>query len=142
MDSIVRCTENDYPALVEVWERAVRPSHLFLSENDIAEIKAALVPEYFPAVELYAFVQNGVAMGFIGLAGAKIEMLFVDCSAQGRGIGAALMDFAIGRGAVEVDVNEQNPRALKFYLARGFRVVGRDARDDAGRPFPILHLSL
>lgn len=127
---------------MEVWERAVRPSHLFLSENDIEEIKCALVPEYFPAVELYAFVQNGVAVGFIGLAGAKIEMLFVDCSAQGRGIGTALIDFAIGRGAAEVDVNEQNPLALKFYLARGFGVVGRDVSDDAGRPFPILHLSL
>lgn len=127
---------------MEVWERAVRPSHLFLSENDIEEIKCALVPEYFPAVELYAFVQNGVAVGFIGLAGAKIEMLFVDCSAQGRGIGTALIDFAIGRGAAEVDVNEQNPLALKFYLARGFGVVGCDVSDDAGRPFPILHLSL
>ena len=120
----------------------MRPSHLFLSENDIEEIKCALVPEYFPAVELYAFVQNGVAVGFIGLAGAKIEMLFVDCSAQGRGIGTALIDFAIGRGAAEVDVNEQNPLALKFYLARGFGVVGRDVSDDAGRQFPILHLSL
>lgn len=138
----MRCTENDYPTLVEVWERAVRPSHLFLSENDIEEIKCALVPEYFPAVELYAFVHNGVAVGFIGLAGAKIEMLIVDCSAQGRGIGTALINFAIGRGAAEVDVNEQNPLALKFYLARGFGVVGRDVSDDAGRPFPILHLSL
>ncbi|MBD5359047.1 MAG: GNAT family N-acetyltransferase, partial [Bacteroides sp.] len=41
-----------------------------------------------------------------------------------------------------VDVNEQNISALNFYLAKGFKVTGRDETDEAGRPYPILHLSL
>ena len=45
-------------------------------------------------------------------------------------------------GADCVDVNEQNPLALGFYESKGFHIVGRDDRDEAGRPFPILHLSL
>ncbi|MBD5243790.1 MAG: GNAT family N-acetyltransferase, partial [Barnesiella sp.] len=32
--------------------------------------------------------------------------------------------------------------ALNFYQARGFRIIGRDETDEAGRPYPILHLSL
>jgi len=39
-----------------------------------------------------------------------------------------------------VDVNEQNPDAIKFYLAAGFTIVGRSPLDSGGRPFPLLHL--
>lgn len=38
-------------------------------------------------------------------------------------------------------MNEQNPLALGFYEQAGFRVAGRSERDEAGRPFPILHLT-
>ena len=44
------------------------------------------------------------------------------------------------KGALSVDVNEQNPQALAFYLQCGFVQVGRSPLDPAGRPFPILHL--
>lgn len=80
--------------------------------------------------------------GFIGLHGEMIEMLFIDSDLRGRGYGSALMDFAMRRGATKVDVNEQNPSALSFYKAKGFRVVARDEMDAAGLPCPILHLSL
>jgi putative acetyltransferase len=53
-------------------------------------------------------------------------------------------DVALARpaaqGALTVDVNEQNPEALAFYRACGFTVAGRSEVDDAGRPFPLLHL--
>ena len=44
------------------------------------------------------------------------------------------------KGPLVVDVNEQNPQALQFYLAEGFQVVGRSELDGGGRPFPLLHL--
>lgn len=44
------------------------------------------------------------------------------------------------KGALTVDVNEQNPEAVRFYEALGFELVGRSPVDDAGRPFPILHM--
>ena len=80
--------------------------------------------------------------GFIGLSSDTIEMLFVDSSYRGQGYGSALIDFARQRGATKVDVNQQNTSASGFYLAKGFRVISRDETDDAGRPYPILHLSL
>jgi putative acetyltransferase len=43
-------------------------------------------------------------------------------------------------GDLTVDVNEQNPAAVGFYEAVGFVVVGRSPLDDAGRPFPLLHM--
>jgi putative acetyltransferase len=39
-------------------------------------------------------------------------------------------------------VNEQNPAACRFYQACGFVVIGRSEVDDAGRPYPLLHMRL
>ena len=142
MIKIVRCDRLDYAVLAGIWERSVRASHDFLPEEVIVEIRNRLIPEYFPAVEIYAVDVNGVLTGFVGQSGDKIEMLFVDGNQRGHGYGTALLDFAVKRGAVSVDVNEQNPLALEFYLSKGFQVVGRDNTDDSGREYPILHLSL
>lgn len=142
MQEIVKCNENDYRQLCEVWERSVRATHDFLDEAAINEIKEMLIPAYFPAVDLYALSDNGTIAGFIGLSGDKIEMLFIDSLCLRKGCGSLLVDFAKHLGGASVDVNEQNPSALKFYLAKGFRIVSRDETDEAGRPYPILHLSL
>lgn len=139
---IVRCTEEDYETLAGIWERSVIATHSFLKEEDFNEIKAALIPDYFPNVYLYAIADNGVYVGFIGLSPDSIEMLFIDNDRRGRGYGSALMEYAKQHGATKVDVNEQNPSALYFYKSKGFRINGRDETDDAGRPYPILHLSL
>lgn len=142
MQKIVKCNKNDYETLIGVWERSVRATHKFLDETSISEIKEALMPDYFPNVELYAVSDNDLLVGFIGLHDNKIEMLFIDSENRGQGYGSMLLEFARQKGATKVDVNEQNPLALAFYQAKGFRVTGRNETDDAGRPYPILHLSL
>lgn len=139
---IVRCTEEDYETLAGIWERSVIATHSFLKEEDFNEIKAALIPDYFPNVDLYSIADNGVYVGFIGLSPDSIEMLFIDSDRRGRGYGSALMEFAKQYGATKVDVNEQNPSALNFYKSKGFRITAKDLTDGAGRPYPILHLSL
>ncbi len=142
MKNIRKCSESDYSDLVDIWERSVRSSHDFLSEADIAEIRSKLVAEYLPNVDLSCIEADGRITGFIGIANTKIEMLFIDSVFQGQGYGSMLMGYAIHQGAMSVDVNEQNPAALEFYISKGFHITGRDNTDDAGRPFPILHLSL
>ena len=139
---IVRCTEDDYGTLTGIWERSVMATHNFLKEEDFNEIKASLIPDYFPNVDLYAIIDKGVYVGFIGLGSDSIEMLFIDSNRLGQGYGSALMEFSKRRGVTKVDVNEQNPSALNFYKAKGFRVISRDETDDAGRHYPMLHLSL
>ena len=139
---IIRCYENEYPALVEIWERSVKATHAFLSNEDLNKIKKALIPYYFPNVNLYALTDSERMTGFIGLSSNLIEMLFIDDSYRGKGYGSALIDFALKQGTTKVDVNEQNTSALNFYQARGFRIIGRDETDEEGRPYPILHLSL
>ena len=131
----------DFRELTLLWERSVRATHSFLSEEDIAAIRANL-PTYFANVVLYAITDGDKIGGFIGLSDNRIEMLFVDADKIGRGFGTILINHAVSLGATHVDVNEQNPDALAFYQAKGFRVAGRSDLDSDGRPFPILHLSL
>ena len=94
----------------------------------------------FLSVELFGVESAAGLVAFIGFSGNKIEMLFVASAYQGSGIGSRLIAFAKERGMRFVDVNEQNPDALDFYKKHGFKLVSRDECDDAGRPFPILHL--
>ena len=139
---IRKCEQDEFKLLADIWERSVRDSHSFLSEKDIAEIRSRLIPEYFPSVRLYVAVIEKIVVGFIGIAGNKIEMLFVDPQYQRSGIGTALIRYAVASGADKVDVNEQNQSALAFYKTFGFHIISRDATDQDGRPFPILHLAL
>jgi len=133
----------EYPRLVEIWRSAVDATHGFLSEADREGIEEQLAGTYFPQVKLTVAERNGQVLGFAGTAAARLEMLFVDAAEHGQGIGSALLDHAVRNDGVRaVDVNEQNPGALAFYTSRGFITAGRSELDDAGRPYPLLHLAL
>lgn len=137
---ITPLTPQEFPALIPVWESAVRATHSFLSEHDIAALRVQ-IPHYFPAVTLRVWRdEHAQIQGFIGVSGDTVEMLFINAESQGKGIGRALLAWAIEQGAIQLDVNEQNPQALAFYRHCGFDVVGRSALDGQGRPFPLLHL--
>lgn len=131
-------------ALVELWERSVRATHDFLEEADIVALRPlvgeALVDD---ALELWVLTDDGDdAIGFMGLVDADIAALFLDPARRGQGGGRRLVAHAqeLRGGELTVDVNEQNHQARGFYEALGFAVVGRSPVDDAGRPFPLLHL--
>ena len=72
--------------LAGIWERSVMATHNFLNEEDFNEIKAALIPDYFPNVELYAATADGIPVGFIGLSPHTIEMLFIDNGRRSQGL--------------------------------------------------------
>ena len=134
----------DYEGMTRVWLAAVRATHHFLSEEDIDFYHKRLPDLYMPHVDLYA-IRNarGECRAFIGLSQEMVEMLFVHPDDMGKGYGSMLLRFACrGRGIRRVDVNEQNERALGFYLHHGFSITGRDATDSEGKPYPILHLSM
>lgn len=127
--------------MVTVWRSSVVATHDFLSVDDIDQIEQHLVSDYFPAVTLTVAVIADQVVGFSGLAGDRLEMLFIDASARGAGVGSALLTAAITeQPRLYLDVNEQNQQALGFYLRAGFQVIGRSATDSDGRPFPLLHL--
>lgn len=137
-------TPEDLPRLFEVWESSVRATHTFLSEADLQAL-IPLVREGLAGFTPLHVVRDPscVAVAFMGVAEGTVEMLFVHGDHRGRGLGHQLLAHAMTEhGATRVDVNEQNPQAVGFYLRHGFRVEGRSPLDGQGRPFPILHLAL
>ncbi|GAB5526749.1 MAG: hypothetical protein Roseis2KO_46210 [Roseivirga sp.] len=134
----------DYQEIIEVWEASVRATHHFLSEEWIVEHKPLILDQYLDMVDL-SCVKNasGKLIAFLGTAEGNVEMLFVHPDSFGKGVGKALMQFAIeSQGATKVDVNEDNPQACGFYKSIGFEVTSRSELDGQGNPYPILHMSL
>ena len=130
--------------LLQVWESAVRQTHTFLSESEILRIKG-YVPDTIGDVArlLVSMDESGKPVAFLGLEGSRIEMLFVDASHRGQGIGKQLVAFAIENYAVsEVTVNEQNPLAIGFYEHMGFKSYKRTDFDEEGNPYPLLYMHL
>ena len=134
---------DDIEQTVEVWEASVRATHHFVSEADI-EFFRPLVREELPNLPVFVVRDAaGKVAGFIGVADGKVEMLFIDPVWRGQGIGRRLMEYAIHElGAAMVDVNEQNPQAIGFYLKMGFEVESRSELDGLGKPYPLLHMRL
>lgn len=141
---IRQATHADHPQLLNLWLRSVRATHHFLQAPDIEALLPQLRDVYLPAVELWVAVNaEDCPLGFIGLNENHVEMLFIEPDLRGKGIGRALLDDARNsRNQLSVDVNEQNPEAVGFYLHYGFVQTGRSPLDGEGRPFPLLHLSL
>ena len=135
---------SDYPELTQVWEASVRATHHFLPEADILYFRPLVQNELLKSVKLFCIRDpHAGILGFSGLAGDTLEMLFVRPDQFGHGIGKRLLLHAVEQeGARRVDVNEQNPRALAFYQHMGFVVQRRSPLDAMGKPYPILHLEL
>ncbi|NII28514.1 GNAT family N-acetyltransferase [Pseudoflavitalea sp. X16] len=136
--------KSDHTVLIDIWEASVRATHHFLQDADIVYFRQRILEEYFDLVDLYLLKNEAkVVTGFLGLSPGKIEMLFIHPDHFRKGYGSLLTDFAITNHQVaQVDVNEDNPQALHFYLQKGFRVVNRLEKDAEGKDFPILQMEL
>ena len=142
---VQRARREDHEAMVVLWERSVRATHQFLTEQDVAALRPLVVDELASgAIDWWVLESTGgTLLGFLGFANDTIEGLFIDPDHRGQGGGSALVAHAqrLARGSLAVDVNEQNEDAVGFYAALGFSVVGRSPTDAGGRPFPTLHMT-
>ena len=128
--------------LFEIWHDAVKATHHFLDDAAFDEIADLVKTKYLPSKDfLVAVDDTDSPVGFMGTNENEVESLFIDPDCFGKGIGKAFIDHMKSHHAeVRLEVNEQNPKAVGFYEASGFKVVKRDETDDHGRPFPILHM--
>ncbi|KAA9300511.1 MULTISPECIES: GNAT family N-acetyltransferase [Aerococcus] len=133
----------DYLAdLLGIWEASVRASHDFLSEAAIQAIKAEVPGGLMGVAQLVlAWSAAGELVGFMGIDGENLEMLFLHPNAWRLGLGRALIEEGLtAYGLRQLTVNEQNPQAVAFYQHMGFRPYRRTEQDEAGRPYPLLYM--
>jgi putative acetyltransferase len=129
--------------LLKLWEESVLETHTFLNEIHFNTIKAFLNNFDFTSITTYCFFIDNKMIGFFGVNSSKLEMLFIHPNFLGKGYGKHLLNFAIHSLSVnEVDVNEANIQAVKFYEKFDFAVYNRTEKDSLGLPYPILQLRL
>ena len=130
--------------LLKIWEDSVKATHLFLSDEEIENIKK-YVPLALKEVQ-HLIVMNdekNIPIAFMGINGEKLEMLFIKNSERGKGLGKKLLHYGIENYNVrELTVNEQNPKAKEFYEHIGFKIYRKSELDEQGNPYPILYMKL
>lgn len=136
--------KKEYEAVTALWERSVRATHHFLKEEDIQYFRPLIRNNYLDAVELSCIRdKEGKILAFMGVLEGKLEMLFVEPTQRGSGLGKELVQYAIHKlGITKVDVNEDNDQAVGFYKKMGFVQTGYSELDGSGKPFPLIHMEL
>ncbi|MCI8639751.1 MAG: GNAT family N-acetyltransferase [Coprococcus sp.] len=130
--------------LIIVWEKSVKATHLFLSENEVEEIKK-YIPQALNGIAhlLIAKREGECPVAFMGIEEQKLEMLFIAPEEREKGLGRKLLQYGIENYSVnELAVNEQNPLARGFYEHMGFHVYKRTEHDEQGNPYPLLYMKL
>ena len=126
--------------LLQIWERSVRATHLFLSDAEVNRIKEYVL-RAFEGVEHLIVAEAEKPVAFMGTQNGRLEMLFVAPEERGRGIGRQLLQYGVeSYGVFEVTVNEQNPQAVGFYERMGFETYKRTDTDEEGAPYPLLYM--
>ena len=133
-------TEADLPELIDLWVAAWSDTGLGV---DFDARRAWLVGHLHAlraggAEIIVGLNAGGMPAGFavIDAKSGYLDQLCVAPAERGSGLAAALIDEAKRRSpcVVELDVNEMNPRARRFYEREGFSTVGRGFNPQSGLP--------
>jgi putative acetyltransferase len=132
--------EADLPALIELWVAA-------WSESGFAidfEARRAWIADRLRAHRaaggtiVVGLDAVGRPAGFVTFdpANGYLDQLCVAPDERGSGLASALLDAAkrLSAGVVELDVNEANGRARRFYEREGFRSLTRGLSAHSGLP--------
>ncbi|HJZ92636.1 MAG TPA: GNAT family N-acetyltransferase [Gemmataceae bacterium] len=133
-DVILRAAhESDLPVLIDLarrsWLSAFADSAPaeFVREWLDRDFERDWYPKHWPSMTVAE--AGGVILGLVQPMNDEINGLWVDPVAQGRGVGTVLLAqgeaeiAAAGYGRAWLSCSGFNPKALRFYAARGYRPV-------------------
>lgn len=136
----IKATQNDYQTVLSIWEKSAQKTHDFLSKEDF-EFYKNIIPQHLDSVELNLWLDDEVVVGFSGVSGQELVMLFLDPNFIGHGYGSKILTWLIENENInQIDVNSENTNAKNFYIKHGFRVSSEDPVDGFGKPYAITHL--
>ena len=132
--------ERDLPTLADLWAAAWR-------ETGLAIDFEARRPWLLERLSAHRAAGGAILVGLdadrepagfvtIDLRSGYLDQLCVSPREKGSGLAAALVDEAkrLSPGLVELDVNEANERAIRFYEREGFDFVTRGVSEHSGLP--------
>ena len=135
MKNIRAATLADLNRIAEIVIFNYRMNFYPIFQNDEFYFSELQVPslskEYENAVHTLWVYDDGVVKGFVQVEGREVKKLFVEPILQGKGIGSALLTYAINE--LQADflwALEKNTKAIAFYERHGFHPTSEKTEED------------
>lgn len=123
MKYIIAKENTDFNLVHKIWKENVLKTHNFLKHEHFLLFNKTL-EENLNNLNIQLWYKNDYSqvIGFSIISEQKLEALFLDINYLNQGFGSKILKKLIKEFNInQVDVNEQNTRAHKFYLKHGFR---------------------
>lgn len=135
---LIRCGRDEFESLADLWVASWQET---MPKIDFLARKAWFLDhmralEAAGAVTLSAIDRAGQLLGFVTFdpAAAYLDQLAVTPGAKGSGAASLLLNEArrFSPYGLTLDVNEDNPRALRFYEKEGFEKISEGVNPRSG----------
>lgn len=129
---IRKLRESDLSAVMKIWLDTNIKSHNFVSKEYWTS-NYEIVKEIIPKSEIYVYEEDDTNLidGFIGLFDSYLAGLFVKNTAQSKGIGKQLLDYAKSiKSEMTLSVYQKNIRAVHFYQREQFQIQSENIDDN------------
>lgn len=129
---IRKLRESDLSAVMKIWLDTNIKSHNFVSKEYWTS-NYEMVKEILPKSEIYVYEEEDTNLidGFIGLLDSYLAGLFVKDTAQSKGIGKQLLDYAKSiKSEMTLSVYQKNIRAVHFYQREQFQIQSENIDDN------------
>lgn len=129
---IRKLRESDLSAVMKIWLDTNIKSHNFVSKEYWTS-NYEMVKEILPKSEIYVYEEDDTNLidGFIGLLDSYLAGLFVKNTAQSKGIGKQLLDYAKSiKSEMTLSVYQKNIRAVNFYQREQFQIQSENIDDN------------
>jgi putative acetyltransferase len=129
----------DEDAAIELWRRTWQQHFPHIDFNARLDWwRERWRQELVPVARIVIAERDGTLTGFVTVDPRTryLDQIVVAPEAWGSGVAAALLDEAkrISARGLELMVNKENARAIRFYEKHGFAYVGEGANPVSGRP--------
>ncbi len=134
-----RYDARDEDAAIALWLRSWQTAYPQLDFAErLAWWRERWRDELVPDAEIVIAEAGGVIIGFVTVDPRTLylDQLVVAPEQWGSGVGAALVDDAkrISPTGLDLDVNTDNARAIRFYAKHGFVISGAGVNPISGKP--------
>ncbi len=134
-----RYTDGDEAAAIELWRRTWQHAYPHLDfAARLAWWRERWRGELVPAATITLAERDGALIGFVTVdpKTGYLDQLVVEPQAWGSGVAAALVGEAkrIAPAGLDLHVNQDNTRAVRFYEKQGFVITGADVNPHSGAP--------